>query len=90
MVLTGVLEPEDQRNLTLELAEKVDGMIAVRGWRRGREVGLVVRAQGARMDVCCKVADCGGYAGVQLLCDGENSGAGGCMMTRQVSTAENK
>lgn len=90
MVLTGVLEPEDQRNLTLEPAEEVDGVVAVWRGRRGGEVGLVVRAQGARVDVCCKVADCGGYAGVQLLCDGEHPGAGGYMMTRQVCTGENK
>jgi hypothetical protein len=45
-----VLEPEDERHLAADLAEEVDGVVAVLGRGRGR-VGRGVGAQGAAVDV---------------------------------------
>jgi len=54
----GVFEAEDQGDFALELGEKVEGVRAGGGRGRGG-VGGRVRAEGAAVDVGCKV----GYAG---------------------------
>lgn len=67
VVDVSVLDAEDQGDLTLELAEEVDGVVAA-GRRRGGCVRALVGAEGARVDVRREVADRRCYAGVELAC----------------------
>jgi hypothetical protein len=60
-----VLEPKDHGDLTLEVAELVNGVVAV-GRRRGRRVGALVGAQGSAVHVGGKVGCASVYSGIQL------------------------
>jgi hypothetical protein len=60
-----VFDAEDEGNLSLELAEEVEGVVAVRG-RVGGGVGGLVWAEGTGVDVGGKVGDAGGDARIKL------------------------
>lgn len=66
-----VLEPEYQGHLALEITKEVDSVYAIGRGRGGGENRLLMRAQGARMDVCGEVADCGRDTRIQLYMVGQ-------------------
>lgn len=53
-----VFEAEEERDLTFEFGEQIDGVVTV-GGGGGGGVGFRVGAQGTRVDVCCEVAAVG-------------------------------